>query len=655
MMKKTLLIIILLSMAFAASSQINHKHYILMGRIDLSKDQYVDAIRNLNVAITAKPEDFEAYFLRGIAKYSLGDFDGAVNDFTKTLEIHPLYVRAYHYRGLAHDRLSDYADAEKDYAMAVSLDPFSLDLHLAIGSTKMHLNQFEDAIAAFDTALLINPSYSNAYVNRGIAKRYLERLDDALEDMNKAVENDFFNVEALVRRGMIRLERKEYGDAMFDFNAAMRLSPDDPLIFFNRAVAYLNLGDTMAALADYERVNQLDQRNALTYFNRAVVYSMLGDYDVAEALYNKVIELNPENIYGYFNRGILFYKQEMWDEAEDDFTRVIQLFPDYIDAWLNRAAVRFEKNDFKGAEKDQYQARCIMDLVNDNNGNIDSLYASYSSKIGYDKIVNFEADFVGGDRGGSAYQYTNVDVKPFNDMIVNIVDVEKYKKGNRRKAYFVDDVLSRINEECDVNGAIAYIVNDIQSGNHVSMINGNENISDKDVALFVDGIAHLEICNYQKAESAFAALTDNKLLRRYAVLNLVAVQCAKAELVLAEEDFTSTVYLSDKKNLHQVVEHNVTPDYSLAENILATYLKTSPKDAFAWYDIGNIHLRQKDFERALTDYTSAVKYEPTLGEAYYNRALVLLFLGRPDEARHDLSKAGELGIDDAYVVMKRYL
>ena len=92
-------ILFILLIAHNAYSQLNHKHYILMGRIDLSEENYSEAIRNFNMAIIAKPNDFEGYFLRGVAKYSLNDFTGAVKDFTKTLEIHPLYVRAYHYRG----------------------------------------------------------------------------------------------------------------------------------------------------------------------------------------------------------------------------------------------------------------------------------------------------------------------------------------------------------------------------------------------------------------------------------------------------------------------------------------------------------------------------------------------------------------------------
>ena len=137
-------------------SQLNHKYFIMMGRIDLSEENYSDAMYNFNKAITAKPNDFEGYFLRGIAKYSLNDYIGAVNDFTKTLELHPLYVRAYHYRGIANDRLGNYANAKKDYLKAISLDPYDAELYIAMGSTKLHLNEFESAIASFDTAIIMN-------------------------------------------------------------------------------------------------------------------------------------------------------------------------------------------------------------------------------------------------------------------------------------------------------------------------------------------------------------------------------------------------------------------------------------------------------------------------------------------------------------------
>lgn len=646
-MKKLIVILFFLIIPFAEmSAQINHKHYILMGKIDLSKENYTEAIQNFNVAIIAKPNDFEAYFLRGIAKYSLSDYRGAVDDFTRTLEIHPLYVRAYHYRGVANDRLSNYADAMKDYRHAIGLDPFSEELHIASGSTLMHLKDFPNAVAEFDTALIINPENANAYISRGIAKRYLNDLDGALADMNSAVYNDFFNIEAIVRRGMIELEREEYQEAMNDFNAALRMDKDNPLIYFNRAVAYLNLGDTIAALEDYETVNRLDQRNALTYFNRAIIYSVREEYDIALALYNKVVEINPQNIYGYFNRGILFYKMKQWDDAEEDFTKVIELFPDFADAWINRAVVRFEKDDIKGAEQDQWQAKQIMAFVNADQANVDSLFVHYS-KMDYNKIITFESDFVDGNRQKALVQFADVNIRPRGSFIVNITDSAKY---------YIDATLSQISQTTDLGGKIAFVVNDIFAENHKSFINDSviENIDNQSFKNFLKGIYNFEIFNYQHGENIFTELLDDPVFGLYAGINLSVLQNAKAELVVMDKNYDNSIYITQKRASEGFTPTQEKPDYQQSLATITKVLNKNKKNPYVWYNMGNIHLQMQEFEKAIDDYTKAIQYEPNLGEAYYNRALTLLYLNRKSQAIKDLSKAGELGIPEAYVVMKRF-
>ncbi len=628
------------------SAQINHRHYVLMGKIELSKENYTEAIKNFNIAIIAKPNDFEAYFLRGIAKYSLSDYSGAVDDFTRTLEIHPLYVRAYHYRGVANDRLSNYADAMSDFRQAISLDPFSEELHIASGSTLMHLNNYSDAVAEFDTALIINPDNANAYISRGIAKRYLNDLDGSLSDMNSAVYNDYFNVEAIIRRGMIELEREEYQAAMNDFNAALRMDKDNPLIYFNRAVAFLNLGDTTAALKDYEKVNRLDQRNALTYFNRALIYSMLEEYDIALALYNKVIEINPQNIYGYFNRGILFYRMKDWDAAEDDFTKVIELFPDFIDAWMNRAVVRYEKDDIRGAEQDQWQAKQIMAYVSEDKANIDSLYAQYS-KMDYNKIISFESDFVDGNRQKTLIQFSDINIKPRGSFIVNITDGENY---------YIDATLSQLSQNTNLNGKIVYIVNDIFNENHKSFINDSiiDYIDNQSLKTFLNGIYNFEIFNYQRSESLFTELLDDPVLGLYAGINLSVVQNAKAELVVTDKNYENTISITQKRTNGSFSPTQEKPDYQQSLTTITRVWNKNKRNPYVWYNMGNIHLQMQEFQKAIDDYTMAIKYEPNLGEAYYNRALTELYLNKKSQAIKDLSKAGELGIPEAYVVMKRF-
>ena len=69
---------------------------------------------------------------------------------------------------------------------------------------------------------------------------------------------------------------------------------------------------------------------------------------------------------------------------------------------------------------------------------------------------------------------------------------------------------------------------------------------------------------------------------------------------------------------------------------------------------GNFHAARKDYQLAIDDYTKAIELDSRLAEAYYNRGIIRLENTHTKNAGiADLSKAGELGIYDAYGVIKR--
>ena len=50
----------------------------------------------------------------------------------------------------------------------------------------------------------------------------------------------------------------------------------------------------------------------------------------------------------------------------------------------------------------------------------------------------------------------------------------------------------------------------------------------------------------------------------------------------------------------------------------------------------------------------AIKLFPGMGDAYFNRGLVLIYLKDKEKGCIDLSRAGELGVDDSYSVISKY-
>ena len=77
------------------------------------------------------------------------------------------------------------------------------------------------------------------------------------------------------------------------------------------------------------------------------------------------------------------------------------------------------------------------------------------------------------------------------------------------------------------------------------------------------------------------------------------------------------------------------------------------KSAYLYYNRGNVYVARQDYSHAIEDYTQAIKIDEHLAEAYYNRGLAYLAIKQQEAAVRDLSKAGELGLYQAYSIIKR--
>ena len=616
-----------------AEAQVNYKHFIVKARHDLSEGRFTDAMLMLNKAISSQPDNYEAYFLRGVAKYNLEDLSGALGDFDKTLVLHPLYIHALQYRGICNQRLNNQKEALDDFAQVISIDPYNAEIYAARAVTYLQLGRYEDALNDNDMALSIKPNMVMAYINRGVAKSYLDRYGDALRDLDKALQLDIFNPDIYFKRAMVHARADSSSLALNDLNEALKLDNANPLYYYNRATTYLHLGDTLAAMDDYETVNRLDKRNALTYFNRGILYAIQKDYQNALEMFNNVTLINPKNIYGYFNRSMVYCEMKRWADAESDLNRVIQLKPDFVGAWINRAAVRYERGHDKAASIDRRHALYLM--TKDEKTNAKSKYQQYADSTYLSKIISFESDFVNNANMLNLPQYANTEIVPFPDFILTAMQNDEYVFIDGKKRFYIDADLVKVNESLPFKLAVQNSNNSIMPANITKSDFAN---ADEELRRLLNAMLLHRDAQYDEAKKLYSSVSSNK----YHVYNLINLSA----MLYEEMEQTEQPLIGEKQtgvlNLDNII------------NMLSVSLLNDNKNPFVWFNLGNMHLRVKDYNRAIDDYTEAIKLDPNLAEAYFNRGLTLIFIDEIKLAVADLSRAGELGVSEAYLVLKRY-
>ena len=78
-------------------------------------------------------------------------------------------------------------------------------------------------------------------------------------------------------------------------------------------------------------------------------------------------------------------------------------------------------------------------------------------------------------------------------------------------------------------------------------------------------------------------------------------------------------------------------------------LRLDPQLAEAFYNLGFVYLNLGQYQRAIQNYGEAIRLDPQDGEAYTNRAAAYTLLGMDAEAKVDIERAVELGIDRAFL------
>jgi tetratricopeptide (TPR) repeat protein len=281
----------------------------------------------------------------------------------------------------------------------------------------------------------------------------------------------------------------------------------------------------------------------------------------------------------------------------------------------------------------------------------------YTDSTYFDRIIEFEADFnsfaLADEEGGGS-----PGLEP-GFIIQYIPDDLVYVKITRQ-GYFLQQV-------ADINNTNPYglkfaITNNVMD---LSLEDAYKQIAFADSILKYEkpgpgvylykGIVNGMVQNYKTAISEYdrALSLNNELLLAY--LNRAQAYFEMAEHQFVEENYSRSVTITWGEFEDQPAEKvNKRPDYEPALRDLNRAIELAPELPFAYFNRGNVKNRMSDYRGAVEDYTKAIEQLGNFAEAYYNRGLTLLVMKENERACKDLSRAGELGMKDAYRIINRF-
>ena len=657
--------------AGSAFAQYDKDVFFLRGRQAFSDGKYALAIENFNVLARLDSTDYWNFFFRGISKYNLGDVRGAQQDFDRAIRLNPVFTNGYHYRGITKSRQGQYEAGLEDINKAISLRPGLIGLYFSRGVTYLLAQRFEDAIADFDRYIKKEPKDAGAYLNRGACYLFCKDTTKALEDYRRAMKLDRYDPEAYIRRARVYAAGQDYGKAIEDIDYAIQLDTTNTFAYFNRALMYSEINEPKKAMDDLDRVLKDEPGNAPTLYNRSLLRAKLGDFEGALDDMDRVIAINPNNVLAIFNRAGYFIEMQRWQDALEDYNMAIALYPDFAKAYMNRSLVEKMMGRNKASKADYEIARKKVAEYNNKSASGQADFADTTKK--YSSLLALDADFAKKDFDNEMLQHRDIDVRLRPLYRFKIAENGELTPVLVRNVYenpIIDrfagqSPLRLIVANEDVEMRLPRSLESILLGDSSSGA-GRVRLTPS-VASFIRGVYEVQNKQYNSALNCFdqaVRLAEDdvskdrfsKFYKAFYLMNRGVLRAEMIDFIARMERNVQTLTMDDQGTIRARVSDRIdrTYDYSEAIADIHEAMRILPDIPYLYYNMGNLQCLSGNMVEAIENYNRAISISPDMGDAYFNRALALIFIKDKEKGCIDLSRAGELGVTDAYGVISKY-
>ena len=285
----------------------------------------------------------------------------------------------------------------------------------------------------------------------------------------------------------------------------------------------------------------------------------------------------------------------------------------------------------------------------------------------YDRLLALDADFAKKDFDNELLQHRDVDIR--------LKPLFKFNLGNAANMFMAlenrweDKEVEKFVQQMPVPIELSAKKGDseIERDNYGTMIadileelRGREAKGEEgsDIArlYFAKAIIDGNDNRYNSALENYTQAIKNEPEQTFYYINRGALQAEMIDFISSMENNVQILTLDNSGAARARVKERSSMNYDYAPAIhdMTKASKLMPTLPFTYYNLGNLYCLSSDLPEAINQYTKALELYPAMAQAYFNRGLVLIYLKDKEKGCIDLSKAGELGVHDAYNVIKKY-
>lgn len=666
------------------SAQIDTDRVMIIGQNAISFKDYVLAIQYFNTAIRYNPEKAEPYFYRGVAKYSLGDLYGTEADCTSCLERNPYIYRAYFLRALARQTLGKDSLAMSDYKAVLYNNPD--DQGALHNISLLHIEKGDTAQAheALDRLKRFYPQYAPTYLIEGSLALSQRDTITATKLFQKGLELNPTSDAPYKSLARVAYAKQDYRKALEYLDRALDYDTEATDLYALRGIVRFQMNNLRGAMADYSTALDLKPANLLARYNRALLRTRVGELQGAVEDFNVLLRYEPNNTLARYNRALLSTDLGDYRQAKLDLDVIIDRYPTFVPAYLQRASVHRYTGNNRGADIDMHYASQLMNDpktrrqfqqkgVNkskdpnddpetkatreeeDKNIHKFRMLVYDGSKHGYSDLYQDDEGIRGRvqDRKGRVEAEPMYILSYYETESKGKIETNEYKNtwGNPHVKYSLRFIRQ-----------LPLLSENIIAEHQRRVATALETNSDTD--LFARAMDLSTLRDYQGASEALSRIIDTSsdiapLSRfQYATLlmYLYTLEVNKATKEASDNRASSTarhtldpsqnpLALASSARLKQL-SNNAIEQLKLLD---AQY----PDTPFILYNLGCIYYMTGAYKEAIDYFTKAIALDKDFSASYFNRALCYYAIGNAEVGHRDMSTAGGLGLYKAYSIIKR--